>query len=625
MSWAPRLSRDGDTLLLDLSGIGKTAFDESLAEVKQITGRRFNPETKLWEFEAKATTAHRLIHEIGAQPTGEVLAWVQAELASGADEITTQIPNVDPVHIVHPLRWSLFPHQVDYISFMQNNPHLVDADDMGLGKTLESSTGVEEFYLRHPSHDRRRQPRLIIAPNSMLGRWQEELLEWGVAPSFVVIPGKAPERKRDRLLRDALDEAMKVGGYIGVNWEQVRAQKLPTGRSKPKYAWTLKQPLFGEVDWAAIIADEAHRAKNKDAQQTRGLWQVQAPLMQAATGTPILNSPDELWALLAWLFPEQYGEYSPHKVGYNVFYESYVDYAMGNFGKIITGVKNPDSLRFELRGRLVRRTKRQVLKDLPDKTRTIIPVELNSKQRAQYQEVETQLLVELETAVQRALELQSKDDTSAAERDWAEHVIALAKADDYKSLVYVVKNAAARMTRLRQVLESPAILGGVDDSAKMDAAVEIVLDHPEKPFVIFTKYKMATTLLKQRLERGSKRLRDRVATFTGDTDPAERTRLVTQFQAGDIDVLIMTMESGGQGITLTRADTAIFLSQEWTPALNDQAEDRLHRIGQDNAVQILILQARDTIDDGRVGPKNALKRMIMGLILPQDDIETRTA
>src|SRR5690606_28906946 len=170
--------------------------------------------------------------------------------------------------------------------------------------------------------------------------------------------------------------------------------KLKNGGTKT--TTVMKQPLFEKTDWLCVIADEVHRAKNRKTKTTQGLWKTRGEIMLGASGTPLMNDPSELWSILAWLWPDDYNKLGA-KVGarsYWTFYDEYVDYTEGHFGKIINGVKNPDALRLELRNRLIRRTKGQVL-DLPDKIRIPVELTLNPKQEKLYKEAEKALWLEV--------------------------------------------------------------------------------------------------------------------------------------------------------------------------------------------------------------------------------------
>ena len=568
-----KLTRDGDVLSLTLTGMPKPEFNEALARAKMIPGRRWNADSKSWEFPAEVGIAERLMHTIRPVPAADVLSWVRKERAEQAEQLATDLPTDATEPLLLPWAGKLYGYQRAGIEFLVNNPASLLADDMGLGKTVQSISAVWEYCARSPEPIADR-PRLVIAPNSVTGNWVKEIAQWAGETAYV-LDGKTAEKRRAQLKKYSAEP----GAWVVLNWEKIRAKRV-AGKV------VMVEPLLQEIEWAAIIADEAHRAKNRKSQQTLGLWQLKAPVKLALTGTPILNSPDEVWSLLAWLVPEQYGR-GGGRTAYWTFYDQYVDFYEGPFGRIITGARNPDALRFELSNKLVRRTKGNAL-DLPEKTRQFIDVKLHPKQRKLYEEAEKQLWLEIAQA----------EGPQALERSLLE-----------------IPNGAARCTRLRQIASSPALLGADDVSAKLDIAVELIEDSGRQ-VVVFTEFKKTCQLLQDRL---SKR-KISSAPITGDVPPELRTESVAQFQQGEIDVMICTLDAGGVGITLTAADTVIFLERDWTPAINEQAEDRLHRIGQSNHVNVIILQGLDTIDTDRVAPANELKSAIVGSVIQQDTV-----
>lgn len=435
-------------------------------------------------------------------------------------------------------------------------------------------------------------PKLIVAPNSVKGAWKREIFKW-LDPSEDVFVVEGTPAKREEAIRSAI----AVDGWAIVNWEQLRVERkrLKTRNGGERTVTQMKQPLFETTPWLAVIADEAHRAKNRKASQSMGLHRIDANLMIAATGTPIMNSPDELWSLLKWMWPKEYTSYWR-------FYDQYVEYHESYYGKVITGVKNPDALRFELRDRLVRRTKDQVL-DLPEKIRVTIPVELSKEQRALYVKAEKDMWL----AVVKEAEEGSPT---------AKAMLKAGQSSDVTTM-YRIPNGAARMVRQRQILESPALLEGKDDSAKLDACVERILDAVEHQHVVFCEFVETTAILAERLR--AKGLE--VATYTGSVKPEERTAIEDAFQNGEYSVIVGTIAAMKEGITLTAADVEHFISRSWVPATNEQAEDRCHRVGQDRPVVINIYEAENTVDTLKVAPTNDLKDRIVRAVLPKDNVK----
>lgn len=600
-----QLKKDGDVLKLALKGMGREEFQDALSKAKSIPGRRYNPEQKVWEFPEAALM--RVVNEVHPALDAELTQQMRAEAARIAEDLSTQLPSDARLEWLEGAA-KLFPFQRAAVDFLVGARRALLADDMGLGKTIEAIATVQEFRARFEA-ETHAWPKLIAAPSSVLGSWAAEINKWTGEPVMVVSGDKSPGR-RQKLLLEFERELAPRGGWLVVNWEQLRAEVQvvadPRAKDGTRDVYVPKQRWFSEQDWLAQIADEAHRMKNRNSQIARGMFALpEAPIRLALTGTPIMNSPDELWALLAWLRPDQYEERSRTKVTYWQFFNQYVDsYEVQGRGRVVTGVKNPDALRFELADKMVRRDKAFLVKSgqlppkLPPKH---IRVELKPAQRKLYDEAEKDLWIEIERGIEE-------------EGLSREGVNALLEANELEKLALMIPNAGARITRLRQIAVSPALLGGKDDSAKLDAVMEVVADNPDKQFGIYTFHKEAANLVVQRLRKR----KITAEAITGDTPPEERTEIVKRFQAGETQIVVPTIRAGGQGITLTASDTPIFVERDWVPAFNDQAEDRHHRHGQQNTVTPIIIEAEDTVDVTNLAERIRLKESVIGATLGRD-------
>ena len=561
---------DDATLSLSINGVSGTDFQKTVSVVKSVPGRRFDGDTKTWNVPATVMNANRLLAGCKAEATIEVETWLSEERKRVQGEVVSPIG--EDAELSVPWADRMYSYQRAGAAFMSDHRNVLLADEQGLGKTVQAISAVAES--RGIGEDKP-LPVLVVCPNSVKGVWARELFEWaGIVPT--VIKGNAEQRDKAALAAHA------AGRWAIVNWEALRLM-----------------PGLALLKYYAVIADEIHRAKNRKAQQAKALHALKADLRFGLSGTPVMNSPDELWSQLAFVRPDRYGRSG--KAGrraYWSFYDDYVDYYEGPFGKVIVGVRNPDALRFELRDVLVRRTKDDVL-DLPPRSWQTIPLELLPAQRRLYTKVRDQMFVDLER------------DIEAGDVD-ARQLERFITTGDVLSL----PNAAARTVRLRQVASTPALFGEADKSAKLDAAVELIEDRgPEAQTVVFAEFKGTIEALGQRLAKRKITFR----TLTGDVPEAHRTQNVSEFQAGEARVFLATLSAGGVGITLTAADTAIFIERSWVPANNDQALDRLHRIGQERSVTGLVLEAEDTIDDGSIEPTNRLKRLISDAILSNDN------
>lgn len=731
-----KLSLAGGQLVLSLAW----AEAEARETIKQISGRRWDSDAKVWCFPEDAQIAERIIVTVKPEVSQEILDWIRVGKQEKQKELVTPLP-LDADLLIpwandrtdwqpevlggNPFK-GLKDYQRSGVAVMANRARMILADEPGLGKTAQSIATASEYalqsvyecflilraggvanlkasdnlrnFLNRVANKRLEKdedideyvatvwnkasledcdtppvhawfvedpfnargiefslnakskgrdllpnekpykrtkvkgsipsvnvhaalsfaPKLVVCPASVKGVWVREISTWLGEDRQIVasIEGDAKSRKKQ------LQEVIDSNGWAIVNWEQLRVKKevrkqkykkmrggevVGVGERKVEKT-VMREPLFANTPWMVVVADEVHRAKNRKALSSQGLHRTRGSVMLGASGTPILNSPDELWSILHWLYPEQYGRSEPAtknkdaviRIPYWTFYEQYVEHYEGNFGKVITGVKNPDDLRFELKNRIIRRTKGEVL-DLPDKVRQYIPVKMGTKQRKLYDEAEKQMWFEVAQAIEAGDETAVKF-AAAAEKD--------------PSSIFQIVNGAARTVRLRQILSSPALLGGEDDSAKLDAAVEIILDAGRQQ-VVFTEFVGTTHLLKERLE--AKGLT--CASYTGEVSAKDRTAIEDAFQAGDIDVVIGTIGAMREGITLTAASDEIFLERHWTPSYNEQAEDRCYRIGQNNNVTVRILEGVESVDTQKVRPTNNIKNMIVGSVITKDDVK----
>ena len=555
-----------DMLSVTMGKLSSAEFSDALARLKSVPGRNWNPQEKRNEFPKDADTALRLMQMLNPVADAETQALVRSHSQDVAEQLITKIG--DDADLSVPYADKLWPYQRAAAAWLQEHPHSILADEMGLGKTVEAIATVQEFYLSEKGiagHPQRALPdTLVVCPNAVRGTWAKHFEEWAGA-EVQVIDGKTPTKRVAQL-------NSKIADVWVVNWEKLRLM-----------------PELANKQWAAVIADEAHRAKNRDAQQTKALWKLTAPVQLALTGTPVMNHPGELWSLLRWLRPEQYAEHVKGG-GYWPFHYSYVDEYQAAYGSVITGVRNPDQLRFVLKDKLVRRTKVAVLDDLPEKMPTqVIEVEFSPSERKLYAEAEQAILLDMAAFV-------------AANDDITEEDLA---SMPLEKLAGLVPNGGARMAKLRQITAG----------AKMTAAVELIRDEPETPVVAFTWHVQVARDLAEALRKGKPAMR--IGTIAGtdkDTD-----LIVQQFQEGDLDHLVCTIAKGGVGLTMTRSSNPLMIEEDWVPANNNQAIDRMHRIGQKNAVTPRVLRVPGTIDTGKIAPANKLKAMIADQVLGSED------
>lgn len=443
----------------------------------------------------------------------------------------------------------LFEYQLEDVKKLAQVPHTGNFSDMGTGKTY-SAIGLDE--VRVTKQSRHQAPRtLVVAPLSVLSSWEEHYNN--LVPEAVT--RMINPKKRHLFLKDK-----KADVYM-LHWDALRLM-----------------PELQEMEWTHVIADEVHRGKNRKAKQTKALKRIPSLFKSGLSGTPMINRPDELWSILNWLYPKQFTSYWK-------FYNRYCEFEMiypGNFRKV-TGPKNVDELRALLKDFTVRHLKVNSCCDgrhpegvnpwLPEKYYTREWVELTPGQRRSYDQMRKEM-------------------------------IAWVGEQQDKPLIAPV--AIAKLVRLQQfALASCNVSGSIsgpdmhvtleEPSSKLDALMDIITDNPNESIVVFSQFNQMIKLVEQRLNKHN------IASVkvTGDVSQSARQVGINRFQNGEARIFLGTIAAGGQGITLTRANTVVFLDRSWSPALNMQAEDRLHRVGQKNAVQVIDLMARNTVDLGR--------------------------
>lgn len=419
-----------------------------------------------------------------------------------------------------------------------NVPHRLIAMEMGTGKTFEAGA-IDELIRQQGDGN-----TLVVAPASTLeDTWQTFFEENTSLEAIVVNP-----KDRNGSWQQYLDGEARI--FI-VHWEALRLM-----------------PQLKTFQWEHIIIDECHKMKNRKAQQTRALKEIKNVKHKTAlSGTPNSNgAPYELWSVLNWLYPKLFPSYWKF---YDRYTEFEIQYPQG-YRKVI-GPKNVEELAAIIEPFYVRHLKKDVLPDLPEKYYTKRTVELYPQQRKAYNMMK-------------------------------DHMIAWIGEHEEQPLVAPV--VISQLTRLTQFAVA---YGSFDDelhpdrlqleepSSKLDALMEIVEEIDGQQLVVFTRFKGFVRLAAKRFEAAGLTH----VSFTGDTPQADRGGLIKEFQRGEKQIFAGTIAAGGTGITLTAASTIVFIDREWSPALNMQAEDRLHRIGQKNAVQVIDIMAKDTVDRGR--------------------------
>ncbi len=415
----------------------------------------------------------------------------------------------------------LRPFQRAGVAYALESRRLFLADEQGLGKTVQALATLEEDGAF---------PAVVVCPASLKLNWQRETEHWLPHRSVQVVMGGG--------------KAIAKADITILNYEIVHAHRERLAISRPK----------------ALILDESHYVKNPAAKRTRAVRRLAESLPEGAfklalTGTPVMNHPDELIAQLRILGRlEEFG-------------------SGARFKRRFQGAGAEERIHWHLRRTcFVRRLKKDVLPQLPEKRQVVVPVALDNER--DYRLAEKDVVAWLQEQPLDLAELESK------------------------------KAAMLRAERLAQL----NILRRVAARGKLGAALAWIDDflESEEPLVVFAGHREIQEALVQRFP-------DAVHVVGADSVEA-RDAAVNAFQAeGGPLLMIASTRVGGQGLTLTRASNVAFLDLEWSPAMHDQAEDRTHRIGQRDAVTAWYLLAAETIDEDMASVL-ARKRGIVGAI-----------
>ncbi|KAA1260485.1 RNA polymerase-associated protein RapA [Rubripirellula obstinata] len=413
------------------------------------------------------------------------------------------------------------------------------ADDMGLGKTLQTLAVLLDRAADGPA--------LVIAPTSVGFNWARESERF--APDLDV----HLYRETDRA-----DFLASVG---------------PGTLVVCSYGLALRDAeALAAVSWNTLVLDEAQAIKNSRSKTSRAIASIEADWTVALTGTPVENHLGELWSLFQIVSPGVFG-------GWEQFRSRYA----GPIEK-----QNDDEARQSLATRIqpfvLRRTKTEVLKELPPRTEMNLYVDLSAAERAEYEQVRLAAIGEIE-------QLESMPDI----QDQRFKILAL-------------------MTRLRQISCHPGLVNKnwQESSAKLDQLCSTLADLKEEGHraLVFSQFTSHLALIRDALDQ-------RGFTYEyldGSTPAKSRQTAVDQFQNGSADLFLISLKAGGTGLNLTAADYVIHMDPWWNPAVEDQATDRAHRFGQDKPVMVYRIVARGTIEEEILALHESKRDLVAGVM-----------
>ena len=420
------------------------------------------------------------------------------------------------------------------------------ADDMGLGKTIQIIALLADEYGR--SENGQGLLSLIVSPASLVYNWEHEFQKF--APGLPVSTVVGTAREREQILEQAKEKA-KAGqkGILITSYDLLRRD---IGR-------------YEGLTFRFQIIDEAQFIKNAGTQNARAVKKINSVTRFALTGTPIENRLGELWSIFDYLMPGFLFSYQRFKKDFEIPLIKEKD------EEVLTSLKRLTS------PFILRRVKKDVLKDLPEKLETCIYSQMEGEQKALY------------AANARVLKdmLEEGSDEEAAGK----------------------LQILAQLTRLRQICCDPRLYyeNYRGDSAKLETCMELVESGAAggHKILLFSQFASMLKLIEARLKA------DGIGCYllTGETSKKDRLHMVDSFQKDDTPVFLISLRAGGTGLNLTAADTVIHYDPWWNIAAQNQATDRAHRIGQEKQVTVYRLITKDTIEENILTLQEAKSRL----------------
>lgn len=400
------------------------------------------------------------------------------------------------------------------------------ADEMGLGKTIQTIA----FLLSNKD-----KKSIVITPTALIYNWKNELEKF--APTLKVGLLHAAKSEREKIL-DNID-----------NYDVILTTYTTYKNDIDKYK---------NINFDYCIIDEAQNIKNPDAIITKAIKNVNAKVRFALTGTPIENNLMELWSIFDFIMP-----------GYL--------YNKSKFKSIfVNNDKNIIELKNLIKPFILRRTKKEVITELPDK-------------------IEQKIIIDLEKEHKRAY------------KGYVNLITRKIKENNQDNITVF-----SYLTKLRQLCLSPELMvkNYQGKNSKLDVLINIINDSSDEKILVFSQFTKV-------LEVIGKRLNEENISYSyldGKTSAKDRVKLVEEFNTNNNKVFLISLKAGGTGLNLTSPNIVVHFDPWWNPAVEDQASDRAHRIGQKNVVNVIKLIAKDTAEERVINLQETKKELIEDVI-----------
>ena len=401
------------------------------------------------------------------------------------------------------------------------------ADDMGLGKTVQALS-----FLHYYKHHNQKLQALVVCPTTLMFNWENEIKKFTPELTYHIHHGGERSRSKEQ--------------FAG---KEIIITTYGTLRSDIK--------LMVDIPFDYVVLDESQAIKNPSSKVTRAAGLLRAKNRLCLSGTPLQNNTFDIFAQMNFLNPGMLGSIE--------FFRQEFSIPIDKFGE----PDRKDHLRKLLYPFILRRTKEQVAKDLPDKTETILYCEMEDEQRNIY---------------------------DAYRNDFRDKILGTIEQQGIqKSQLTILQG----LMKLRQICDSPAILNETEKfpnhSIKLEElGREITENISNHKALVFSQFLGMLALIKEKL----KELEVDYEYFDGSTSAVDREKAIQRFQNEDnCRVFLISLKAGGVGLNLTAADYVYIVDPWWNPAVEQQAIDRTHRIGQTKNIFAYRMICKDTIED----------------------------
>jgi len=444
------------------------------------------------------------------------------------------------------IKVNLFPYQKLGFNWLKNMYDIgfggILADDMGLGKTLQTISLLNEIY-----QENRNFTALIIVPSSLLYNWKEEIIKFtGITP--VLVEGTAAQRRK------IISKGSK--GFLITTYQALRND--------------IEEYKNREFD--VVVLDEAQNIKTTTSQIKKAVMKINSKVNFALTGTPVENNILELWSIFDFVIPGYLDNLTKFKKTYK---EAIVN---PNSSKI-------NNLREIIAPFLLRRTKKEVLTELPDKIESNMVVTLSTEQKQLYMSYIKQAKSEMKKFNEN---------------------------DNNRMKILAI------LTKLRQICNSPTLFkeNYKGEVAKLEVLRDILPDITENGHRLLIFSQFVGTL--KEIEKELEDMGIEYFYIDGNVKSKERVDICNKFNAGERQVVLISLKAGGTGLNLVGADVVIHYDPWWNIAVENQASDRAYRIGQKKSVQVIKLVTEGTIEEKIIKIQESKRQLSENLLENKD-------